>query len=68
MSCLSRESEGGKSIATHAIHIRYSPDFSTLQEYHHMSMLDALTQAGGDQAISRELGVDQQTAQSGMAA
>ena len=33
-----------------------------------MSMLDALMQAGGPQAISRELGVDQQTAQSGMAA
>ncbi len=33
-----------------------------------MSMLDALTQAGGPQAISRELGVDEQTAQSGMAA
>ena len=33
-----------------------------------MSMLDALTQAGGAQAISRELGVDQQTAQTGMAA
>ena len=31
-----------------------------------MSMLDALTQAGGAQAISRELGVDDQTAQSGM--
>ncbi|MEO7239931.1 MAG: DUF937 domain-containing protein [Sphingomicrobium sp.] len=33
-----------------------------------MSMLDALTQAGGPQAIARELGVDEQTAQSGMAA
>ncbi len=33
-----------------------------------MSMLDALMQAGGDQAISRELGVDQQTARTGMAA
>jgi len=33
-----------------------------------MSMLDALLQAGGDQAISRDLGVDQQTAQTGMAA
>ncbi|RST30994.1 DUF937 domain-containing protein [Sphingomonas ginkgonis] len=33
-----------------------------------MSMLDALTQAGGADAISRELGVDQQTAQTGMAA
>jgi hypothetical protein len=33
-----------------------------------MSMLDALTQAGGAQAISRELGIDEQTAQTGMAA
>ncbi len=33
-----------------------------------MSMLEALTQAGGPQAISRELGVDEQTARSGMAA
>ena len=33
-----------------------------------MSMLDALTQAGGARAISRELGVDDQTAQSGMSA
>ena len=33
-----------------------------------MSMLDALNQAGGPQAISRELGVDEQTAQAGMAA
>ncbi|MFC7537041.1 DUF937 domain-containing protein [Sphingomonas sp. GCM10030256] len=33
-----------------------------------MNMLEALTQAGGAQAISRDLGVDQQTAQTGMAA
>ncbi|MEO8175809.1 MAG: DUF937 domain-containing protein [Sphingomicrobium sp.] len=33
-----------------------------------MTMLDELTQAGGPQAIARELGVDDQTAQSGMAA
>jgi hypothetical protein len=33
-----------------------------------MSMLDALTQAGAANAISRDLGVDQQTAQTGMAA
>lgn len=33
-----------------------------------MSMLDELLNAGGAQAISRDLGVDQQTAQSGMAA
>lgn len=33
-----------------------------------MSMLDALMQAGGAQAISRELGVDQRTAQSGLEA
>ena len=33
-----------------------------------MSMLDALMQAGAHNAISRDLGVDQQTAQTGMAA
>lgn len=33
-----------------------------------MSMLDALMQAGAANAISRDLGVDQQTAQTGMAA
>ena len=33
-----------------------------------MSMLEALTQAGGPQAISRELGVDDETARSGMSA
>lgn len=33
-----------------------------------MSMLDALVQNGGPQAISRELGVDEQTAHKGMAA
>lgn len=33
-----------------------------------MSMLDALNQAGAAQSISRDLGVDQQTAQSGLAA
>jgi hypothetical protein len=33
-----------------------------------MSMLDALMQAGAANSISRDLGVDQQTAQSGLAA
>ena len=33
-----------------------------------MNMLDALTQAGAANAISRDLGVDQQTAQTGLAA
>ena len=33
-----------------------------------MSMLDALLQAGGAQAVARDTGVDEQTAQAGMAA
>lgn len=33
-----------------------------------MSMLDALVQSGGPQAISRELGVDEDTARTGMTA
>ena len=33
-----------------------------------MSMLDALVQSGGPQAIARDLGVDEDTARTGMAA